>query len=132
MITDDAYEAACRAGDEEQRFAAHSVHYDADRNLIVLLMPGGILISFPPTSVQGLETATPTQLATVHLTGSRIGLRVDSLDWDFSIPRFFEGYLGSPKWMAANMGRLGGMARSVLKSQAARENGKLGGRPRAV
>ena len=41
-----------------------------------------------------------------------------------------EGFLGSRRWMAAEMGQRGGKATTEAKAAAARENGKLGGRPR--
>jgi len=41
-----------------------------------------------------------------------------------------EGFLGSKRWMAAQLGKAGGQTRSKAKAAAARSNGKLGGRPR--
>ena len=43
-----------------------------------------------------------------------------------------EGVFGSKSWTAAQMGRSGGSARTEAKANAARDNGKRGGRPRKV
>jgi hypothetical protein len=37
--------------------------------------------------------------------------------------------MGTKNWMAAQLGAAGGRARSKAKTDAARENGKRGGRP---
>jgi hypothetical protein len=52
------------------------------------------------------------------------------LDVDLHIPSMLEGFLGSRRWMAAQIGKLGGKASSEAKAAAARKNGKLGGRPK--
>jgi len=51
-------------------------------------------------------------------------------DVDLYLPALLEGFLGSQRWVASNNGKKGGQTRSSAKSAAARENGKLGGRPR--
>ena len=46
------------------------------------------------------------------------------------IPALLEGFLGSKRWVAAQIGKIGGATKSQAKTAAARENGKLGGRPK--
>lgn len=53
----------------------------------------------------------------------------ESLDADFNILGLIQGVFGTKSWMA-ELGRKGGKISSVAKSQAARENGKKGGRPK--
>jgi hypothetical protein len=48
---------------------------------------------------------------------------------DLYIPALLEGIFGSRQWMTA-LARKGGAAKSPAKSQASRQNGKKGGRPR--
>ena len=54
------------------------------------------------------------------------------LDADLYLPALLEGFLGSRKWMARRLGMAGGKSRSAAKKLAARNNGKLGGRPKKV
>lgn len=46
-----------------------------------------------------------------------------------STPSLLQGVPGSKKWMASLLGKSGGASRSDAKRAAARENGRLGGRP---
>ncbi len=48
----------------------------------------------------------------------------------FYLPALVEGFFGSKRWMAAELGKVGGKASTEAKVAAARENGKLGGRPK--
>ena len=48
---------------------------------------------------------------------------------DLYIPGLLQGFLGSKHWMA-ELGKRGGTASTDAKATAARQNGKLGGRPR--
>jgi hypothetical protein len=60
-------------------------------------------------------------------TGS--ALHWESLDADLGVSQLVLGLFGSKTWMT-ELGRQGGRLKSVAKVQAARENGKRGGRPR--
>jgi hypothetical protein len=126
-----SFDAAIARG--EQRLLgphAASARYDAVRDRVVVELSTGIEISFSPKQAQGLESARPDDLAEIEVTPSRLGLHFPKPDADIYIPARLEGILGSAKWMAGQMGRIGGAARSAAKSAAARENGKRGGRPR--
>jgi Protein of unknown function (DUF2442) len=109
---------------------ATRVQYDAERDRIVIELSTGIEVSFSPKQAQGLETARPDDLAEIQITPSGLGLHFPLLDADLYVPALLEGLLGSAKWMAGQMGRMGGAARTASKAAAARENGKRGGRPR--
>ena len=85
---------------------------------------------FNPTDVQGLEDATPSQLAEIEITPSGFGLYFPKLDEGIDVPNLLEGTTGSRNWMAARLGAQGGKSRSAPKRTAARANGALGGRPR--
>jgi hypothetical protein len=61
---------------------------------------------------------------------SGLGLHFPQLDADLYLPALLQGFLGSRQWMAQAMGKVGGKAVSPEKKQAARANGRLGGRPR--
>jgi len=78
---------------------------------------------------QGLDSATPWQLAEIELSPSGLGLHFPRLDADLYIPGLLNGLMGSAQWMAARLGSIGGRSRSLKKQTAARANGKHGGRP---
>lgn len=108
---------------------AEAVHYDRDNDLIVIQLKNGAIFSFPPKLAQGLEAATPEQLADVWIPPSGSSVHWESLDADFGIPELLAGIFGTKSWMA-ELGRKGGQSTSNAKSTAARENGKKGGRPK--
>jgi len=108
---------------------AVAAHYDADRGLIVIDLSTGYSVSFAPQRAQGLEHASPADLAEIEITASGYGLHFPKLDADLWVPALLEGVFGSRAWMAAQLGAQGGKATSEAKAQAARANGKRGGRP---
>lgn len=108
---------------------AESVHYDKSDDLIVIRLRNGAIFSFPPRLAQGLEGASPEQLADIWIPPSGSSVHWESLDVDLSIPELVAGIFGTKSWMT-ELGRKGGQATSSAKSAAARKNGKKGGRPR--
>jgi Protein of unknown function (DUF2442) len=108
---------------------AESLHYNQSEDLIVIKLKNGAIFSFPPQLAQGLENASPEQLADVWLPPSGSSVHWESLDVDFGIPELIAGIFGTKSWMA-ELGRKGGKATSTSKSAAARQNGKKGGRPK--
>lgn len=122
-----AYAAGKKAASEEPR--AESVYYDKGNDLIVIELKNGAIFSFPPKLAQGLEAATPEQLADVWIPPSGSSVHWESLDADFGIPELLAGIFGTKSWMA-ELGRKGGRVTSSTKSAAARKNGLKGGRPK--
>ncbi|WP_293131179.1 DUF2442 domain-containing protein [Microcoleus sp. bin38.metabat.b11b12b14.051] len=108
---------------------AESVQYNQSEDLIVIKLKNGAIFCFPPRLAQGLESASPEQLADVWLPPSGNSVHWESLDVDFGIPELVAGIFGTKYWMA-ELGRKGGEATSSAKSAAARKNGKKGGRPK--
>ncbi|MFZ5594267.1 MAG: DUF2442 domain-containing protein [Pseudomonadota bacterium] len=131
-MTDDVFEAANRrAAAKKAAFpAAVSVRYDRRVARVVVTLASGLELAFPPKHVQGLENAHPADLAEAEITPSGLGIHFPRLDADLYIPALLEGFLGSRRWMAAEIGKIGGAASTEAKAAAARQNGKLGGRPR--
>ena len=127
------FDTAIARGEQRLR-GPHAVgaRHDAVRDRIVVELSTGIEISFSPKQAQGLESASPEELSEIEITPSGLGLHFPKIDADIHVPALLEGALGSAKWMAGQMGRIGGAARSASKAQAARENGKRGGRPRKI
>jgi Protein of unknown function (DUF2442) len=98
---------------------------------IFIELKSGIVMGFPYQCLQGLENATMEQLAEVETTPSGYGLHWEDLDVDLAVPQLVAGIFGSKVWMS-ELGRQGGKSTSAAKAQAARDNGKRGGRPRKI
>ena|ERR1700722_16593810 len=106
------------------------VHYDRSAGTLLIDLSSKLTLSFSPHDAQGLESATPRQLAEVEISPSGFGIHFPRIDADLYVPGLLEGFLGSKKWMASRLGQLGGQSRSRAKKASSRANGKLGGRPR--
>jgi hypothetical protein len=81
---------------------------------------------------EGLQAATPSELANIEISPSGLGIHFPRVDADLYVPGLLSGMFGSKTFMAAELGRAGGKTRSAAKSAAARANGRRGGRPRKV
>jgi hypothetical protein len=111
---------------------AVAARYDRDSGHIVIRLSSNLDLSFSPNDAQGLENATPSQLAEIEISPSGFGIHFPKLDADLYLPAILQGLLGSREWMASRLGEAGGKSRSVAKQRASRTNGKLGGRPRKL
>jgi hypothetical protein len=131
-ITDTEFEAANRRGAARKASfpAAVAVRYDRRIARVVISLASGLQIAFAPRDAQGLENAHPADLVDAEISPSGLGVYFPKLDADIYIPALLEGFLGSKRWMAAQMGQVGGKASTEAKALAARENGKRGGRPK--
>jgi hypothetical protein len=132
MVSRDAFEkASARSARKLSKSpAAVAARYDRHADRVVVQLGNNVELSFSPRMAQGLERASPAQLAAIEISPSGLGLHWPKLDADLYLPALFEGALGSRRWMAARLGSRGGQVRSAAKAAASRENGKLGGRPR--
>lgn len=135
MVLTDAEIAAANARGAARKAAnpaVLSVRYDRRVGRVVICLSSGLELAFPPAAVQGLENARPADLVDAQISPSGLGIHFPRLDADLYLPALLEGFLGSRRWMAADMGRRGGASASAEKAAAARRNGRLGGRPRKV
>jgi len=134
MVTEAEFQAATKRTQELREKHSHALkaHYDQGRNRVVIELANGVEIAFDPHRTQDLETAAPADLAEIEISASGLGLYFPRCDADFSIPALMQGIFGTRKWMAAQLGSKGGKASNARKAQAARTNGKLGGRPKKV
>lgn len=124
-------EQAMETGKHEP--VAVAARFDSATSRIIVDLASGITFMFPVSLAQGLADASPDDVAEVEVTPGGLGLHWESLDIDFSISGLLAGVFGSRSWMArvyADMGRKGGTSRSRAKVQAARRNGRMGGRPK--
>lgn len=109
---------------------AVSVYYDRRVARIVVRLNTGLELAFPPHLAEGLAHAKPDDLSDIEITPTGLGLHFPKLDADLYLPALLEGVFGSREWMARQLGRRGGAAKSPAKINAARENGRQGGQPR--
>jgi Protein of unknown function (DUF2442) len=109
---------------------ATSARYDRRLRLVLVELSSGLIVAFSPSDAEGLEGATPAELSTIEISPPGFGIYFPKLDADIYIPALLEGFLGSRSWMAKRMGQRGGSVRSKAKTEAARQNGRLGGRPK--
>ena len=133
-ITDKEFDAANARGRKMLRTTPHAVavRYDEDRDRIVVELSTSAEVAFSPRDVQGLEAATPADLAEIAIDPPGFGLHFPRLDADLYLPALLEGLLGSKAWAASRMGQAGGKARTPAKQAASRANGRRGGRPQKV
>lgn len=109
---------------------AITARYDRRMGRIVVGLDNGLELMFPPHLAQGLEHAKPAELMVIEISPDGMGLHWSALDADLYVPGLLGGVFGSKRWMAAQLGAMGGRARSKAKTSSSRENGRRGGRPR--
>ena len=131
-ISDADFEAATRRGQEVRASnpAATSVTYDRRKRVVVISFSNGMSLTIPPASVEELADAPASALASVEIEGGGLSLHWPEIDVDLFLPALLQGVTGSRAWMAAQLGKKGGAAKSEAKIAASRRNGQRGGRPR--
>lgn len=116
MVDRDSFERA-----SDRALVAVAARYDRRVGRVVVRLSTGLDIAFSPRHAEGLERATPSDLAEIEISPSGLGLHFPKLDADLYLPSLLDGHLGSRGWMAARLGREGGRARSPAKAAASRE-----------
>ncbi len=130
MVSLEEFERANLQAQRSHGPTAVAARYDRRIHRVVVRLNTGLEIAFSPGWAQGLEHAHWQQLTPIEISPSGLGLHFPQLDADLYLPALLEGVFGSKSWMAAQLGAQGGRARSAVKTQASRENGKRGGRPK--
>jgi hypothetical protein len=105
-------------------------HYEPKIGQVIVTLNSGLQFLLDPAKTQGLLGASRAALSEIEIVGPGLGIYFPKLDVDIYIPGLLAGHFGSKKWAAAQLGRAGGSVKTRAKADAARENGKLGGRPR--
>jgi hypothetical protein len=131
-VTNEEFESANQRAEERLKNTprATAAKYDRRISRIVISLSTGVELAFSPHWAQGLETAKPDQLEDIEITPSGLGIHFPTLDADLYLPALLEGALGSRHWIARQLGAKGGRMVTPAKAAAAKENGKLGGRPK--
>jgi hypothetical protein len=92
------------------RQAGHAVaaRYDRKASRIVVRLSTGLELAFPPALAEGLADAAPADLAEIEISPAGLGLHWPKLDAELYIPALLQGVFGSRRWMAAQLGVVGG------------------------
>lgn len=132
MERSDRIELANRKGRQMQSSAPRAVSARYDRRIgrVVITLSTNLELAFSPRDAEGLEDALPAQLDAIEISPSGFGIHFPKLDADIYLPALFEGFMGSRKWIASRLGAEGGKSKSAAKTAAAKQNGRLGGRPK--
>lgn len=131
VTTDAEIDAAIARGKiyDQYRPKAVAAKYCQEADTIVIKMATGVEIVIPRKLMQGLESATPAQIAKVKVEDFGSALHWGAIDIDHYVPALIEGVFGNRRWMS-EIGKQGGSKRSSAKTSAARANGRKGGRPK--
>jgi len=111
---------------------AKTARFDAASGCIVVDLSNGYSFAFPARLAQGLEDASPDALAEVEVLGQGYGLHWERLDVDLSIPGLLASMFGTKAFMDRQRAARAGASTSQAKADAARQNGRKGGRPPKV
>jgi len=132
MSFEGTCERANRRGKELQASLprAISARYDRRSGRIVIGLNSELEVGFLLENAEGLDKAGAAELEKIEISPSGYGIHFPKLDADLYLPALLEGVYGSRRWMAARLGRAGGLSRSKGKTAAAQKNGRMGGRPR--
>lgn len=132
--TEAEFEAAEARGRKmlETEPRAMSARYDRKTGRVVVDLVNGCTFAFPAQFVQDLQGASHDDLVNVVVDGLGFDLHWPALDADLYVPSLVAGIFGTREWMAKELARRAGQAKSPAKAAAARANGLKGGRPRKV
>ncbi len=122
--------AARTAEENALRPRAVGVAFLSERNRVWIEMNNGLEVTFDPARQQELVGAKPEQLAEVEISGRGSAIYFPRLHASIYIPGLLQGLTGTKRWMAQQLGREGGKAKSAIKAASSAANGRLGGRPR--
>lgn len=130
--TDAEFEVAEARGRKmlETEPRAVSARYDRKTGRIVVDLVNGCTYAFPVQLVQDLQGASHDDLASIEVDGLGFNLHWPALDADLYVHSLVAGIFGTRDWMAKELARRAGQAKSPAKTAAARANGLKGGRPR--
>ncbi len=107
--------------------------FDEVEDKLNITLTNSTSFAVPRKLLQGLSDANPQQVKQIEVTPLQDGVFWEELDVHINIPALLQGVFGTKAWMnmvRKEISKLGGQSKSNAKVEAARENGKKGGRPR--
>ena len=109
---------------------AIAAHYDPGHRPRGHRVDQWLRLRFSGAARAGSSGRDDEDLADVEVDGAGFNLSWPKLDVDLYVPALVAGVFGTRAWIARELARVAGRARSPAKAAAARSNGAKGGRPR--
>ena len=131
-LTDDELYAEIAAVRERRRGEAApepratAVSYDAPSARVLVELDNGCVFGFPVWMIPGTSRATREELGYVEVEADGEAIAWPDLNADTDVNGLILEVLGVKSWAAKYLGSL----TSPAKAEAARRNGRKGGRPR--
>ena len=118
-LTNDDFDAANERGRIHFETVPHarSAHFDRASGRVSVELYNGCGFSFPARQVQGLQTATDDELATVEVIGLGYGLSWETLDIDVTVEGLMAGRFGNEAHMAPLRARLRAILEEAINDQ---------------
>ena len=110
---------------------ATSAHYDRRTRTLRVSLTNGGGFTIPVALIAELRRVADQGIATVEVGAAGVGLRWERLDIDLGVAGLARTLFGAAALMRV-AGAAGGAVRSASKADAARRNGRKGGRPAKV
>jgi len=127
--TEAAHSDRSLRNDREAGRYAVRARFDPTLNRVIVRLANDVEVSVPVFLIQELSEAPPEKLHRIEITPAGVGLHWPDLDADVYVPRLLDNVFGTRAWMAKTIGAKGGASKGGAKADAARRNGRLGGRP---
>jgi hypothetical protein len=120
---------ARKRGEESLKYDPRAVSAKYQKGRITVGLSGGWSFTFDPRMYKAFRNATDKELAEVRPMGLGFTLEWENLDQHLGVGPLILDLIGD-KYLATELGRRNGAAKTEKKSKASRVNGKLGGRPK--
>jgi hypothetical protein len=125
LFSDEAIEESRKRYLETQKSYAMSMRYVPRRDAFIFVMRAGATISIPRIAIQDLKDVPSDDIGNVTLEQDGGSIRYAPLDIDISVPGLVRDVTGAAVWLKRAVS-----SQTPAKAEAARRNGRMGGRPR--
>ena len=102
-------------------------YYDGFSDAIILTMKNGLSLRLPRATISELRKTTAKQLEHIEISPLRDSISIEAADVDIYVPGLLNDLMGD--MLRKELSRSGGKATTAAKAEAARANGRKGGRP---
>jgi len=128
-LTDAMYQRG-RKSAKQSPFDVVRARYNRANDTLELTLRKGILIALPRTQVKEIAKASADDLRRIEIQPGGDGISIRAIDVDIYVPGLLAEELATI-FAKANGSKTRGRT-TIRKAEAARENGRKGGRPRKV
>ena len=116
---------------EGRRTDAASFRYEPVTRTFSIRLADGSGIDFPVSKIKELRNATDEAIGSARISQDGDAIHWDRLDAHYTVAGLAAAIFGTQEWMR-EIGKKGGSTSSPAKANAARLNGRKGGRPRSA